>query len=112
MAKVLTLNQNRDFRRLYHKKSQVSGVVVTYATKNRLGYNRIGITTSKKVGNAVKRNRCRRIIKEAYRLLAPSLCKNCGWDIVFVARVRTADSSTQEVGRHIKKHLSSCIGLA
>ena len=38
--------------------------LVTYARKNRLNINRVGITTSKKIGNAVSRNRARRIIRE------------------------------------------------
>ncbi len=50
---------------------------------------RLGITASKKVGNAVKRNRARRVIREA--------CLGClrgsslgGVDVVIVARAKTA----------------------
>jgi ribonuclease P protein component len=47
----------------------------------------MGITTSKKIGNAVERNRSRRIIKEAFR----SVCKDIdgAYDFVFVARSKT-----------------------
>ncbi len=61
--------------------------LVTYVMKNRAGFCRIGITTSKKIGNAVQRNRARRVIREAYRQLAPQI--SGGYDIVFVARTRT-----------------------
>ena len=112
MPKIVTIKQNHEFRRLYRRASKVSPVLVTYCAKNRLGYNRIGITTGKKVGNAVKRNRARRIIKEAYRLVSPSLTTKCGWDIVFVARTRTAFSNTQEVALHMRSHLTSFLSNA
>ena len=95
MAKILTLHRNMDFRRLYHRKALVSPVLVLYVGKNRLGKNRIGITTGKKIGKAHLRNRARRVIREAYRALAPRLCT--GLDFVFVARVRTTTCSMGEV---------------
>ena len=102
------LNQNRDFRRLYRaKKSFVNPVLVTYLVKNRLGYNRVGITASKKIGNACQRNRARRLIREAYRLLEPDLLP--GWDLVFVARGRTIHSKMQTVMAVMQKHLAACM---
>ena len=72
MADMISLKENRDFRRLYGKgKSFVSPVVVTYLMKNRCKQVRYGITTSKKIGKAVQRNRSRRVIREAFRLLSP-----------------------------------------
>jgi ribonuclease P protein component len=58
-----------------------------YYSKNRAGNCRIGITTGKKIGNAVERNRSRRIIKEAFRSVVKSIDGN--YDFVFVARSRT-----------------------
>lgn len=94
--KAAVLNQNKDFRSLYYRgKSQVSPFLVMYVRKNRFGFNRIGITSGKKIGGAVERNRCRRLIREAYRLLSPEIVGS--WDIVFVARTRTATASMQQV---------------
>ncbi len=96
--KAAVLKQNKDFRTLYyHGRSQVSPFLVTYVKRNKLGVCRIGITTGKKIGKAVQRNRCRRLIREAYRLLRPAI--QGSWDIVFVARVRTAQASMQQVKR-------------
>ena len=84
-AMFTTLKENKDFRRLYHRgKSYVSPVLVTYVMKNRKAGLRIGFTTSKKIGIAVQRNRSRRIMREAFRLIAPEL--KTGYDFVFVAR--------------------------
>ena len=94
--KAAVLNQNKDFRSLYYRgKSEVSGYLVMYVRKNRYGFNRIGITSGKKIGGAVERNRCRRLIREAYRLISPEIVGS--WDIVFVARTRTATASMQQV---------------
>ena len=58
--------------------------VVEFA--KRMGYTRLGITTSKKIGKAVQRNRARRLIKTAYRNLLPEIAP--GYDIVVVARTK------------------------
>lgn len=105
MQKSVSLNQNYDFRRLYRRKAAVGSALVTYVAKNRYGYNRIGITTSKKIGKAHDRNRARRVIREAYRLLLPCFPENSGYDIVFVARARTTDCMMQEVYKVMKKQL-------
>lgn len=68
MQKTVILNQNRDFLQLYRRgRKIVSPYMILYVRKNRRKYNRLGITVGKKVGCAVKRNRARRIIRQAYR---------------------------------------------
>jgi ribonuclease P protein component len=100
------MNKNGDFRRLYQKKAAVGRLLITYVTKNRIGKNRVGITTSKKIGKAHDRNRARRVIREAYRRLAPRLGAQNGWDIVFVARQPTTECPMQDVYQTMKKHLA------
>jgi ribonuclease P protein component len=106
MSKFTVLNCNKDFRTLYYRgKSQVHPVLVTYVRKNRLGIPRAGITVSKKIGKAVQRNRCRRIIREAYREILP--CIQGGWDIVFVARVRTGEMKSPAIKHIMEKQLKT-----
>ena len=69
--------------------------MVIYCRKNKLEHNRIGLTASVKLGHAVVRNRSRRRLREVYRLNTDKLCQ--GWDIVLVARSRTATISWQEL---------------
>lgn len=86
MATWTTLRENKDFRSLYYRgRSQVDPALVTYVRKNRFGQPRVGITTGKKLGKAVQRSRARRVIREGFRPLYPSVG---GYDIVFVARPR------------------------
>lgn len=96
MSKPPSLNKNRDFRRLYSRgKSAVHPALVVYVMKNRAGFCRMGITAGKKVGNAVYRNRSKRIIREAYRQILPQL--NGCYDLVFVARAKTPELKSDEV---------------
>ena len=98
------LKNDRDFKRVYGKgRSFVSPAIVTYCFKKRYGGIRTGITTGKKIGGAVERNRCRRIIREAWRSLADRSSGN--WDIVFVARARTAGLKTQDIYKDMLLHL-------
>lgn len=96
MKKTVPINENRHFLRLYRQgKSQVTQYFVLYTKKNRLNRNRLGITATKKIGNAVERNRAKRVIKEAYRLLETQL--PVGFDFVIVARRKAVFSKMQIV---------------
>ncbi len=87
--KSQTLKENKDFRRLYYRgKSAAGDVLVTYAMKSRRNEIRYGITTSKKIGKAVQRNRARRVIRAAFASLEGEV--NGSWDFIFVARGKTS----------------------
>ena len=85
------LKLNHIFRRLYATNGYANGLLVLYARRNRSDRNRIGITSGKKLGHAVVRNRIRRRLREVYRLNEAAF--QPGWDIVIVARSKavTAD---------------------
>ena len=69
--------------------------MVVYCRKNKLDHNRLGLTASVKLGHAVVRNRARRRLREVYRLQSPRLRQ--GWDIILVARSRTARAPWKEL---------------
>ena len=89
------LKLNHIFRRLYSTQGYANGMLVLYARPNRLGVNRVGITTGKKLGHAVVRNRARRRLREVYRL-NEHLFKP-GYDIVVVARSRCVTADFQKL---------------
>ena len=72
--KYVCIKKDKEFRFLFKKgDSIVTDAFVCYARESKRRVNRIGIVTGKKVGNAVKRSRARRVIREAFRLIEPLL---------------------------------------
>lgn len=63
------LKHNNDFKRVYEqgKKIESSSFVLYVDSDSKRQYCRLGIIASKKVGNAVKRNRCKRLVRELFR---------------------------------------------
>ncbi len=90
------ITRNKEFSRAYSRgKSYVNPKLVLYVVKNRTGHTRVGLTATKKVGCAVKRNRARRVIRAAlYEILPYDVG---GVDLVFVARGQTARCKSGEV---------------
>jgi len=97
MGKVESVKKTREFQFLFKKgSSYVTHGFVCYYHTNKLQVNRLGVVASKKVGNAVKRNRAKRVIREAFRLAEQTGLKQIGseqtinhYDFVFVARGKT-----------------------
>lgn len=105
MQKALTLKQNTEFHRAYGRgKVKASPVLVTYVVKNRGQGVRLGITAAKKLGSAVERNRCRRIIRAAFSSIYSQCCGN--FDIVFVARFKTKKLKSSDLVPVMQQHLT------
>ncbi len=106
MEKLKKLKLNKEFKRAYGRgRCFVNSAVVTYIVKNRENGVRIGVTTGKKVGCAVKRNRARRVIIAAFRGCLPKL--NCsGYDIVFVARAKTPKMNSNKLTEVLMRQFS------
>ena len=97
------LNDNKDFLRLYKKGRYIaSKYSVIYVRPNGRPYNRLGITAGKKVGNAVCRNRAKRLIRLAYRNAEISL--PVGIDIVIVARTRLCEVKSDGFCHYMEKY--------
>ncbi len=106
--RYVVIKSNRDFTYLFRKgESVVCYGFVCYIKPRRGGKNRLGIVTGKKVGNAVKRNRARRIIREAFRLLDPVIKEKTDrrFDFVFVARAKTPTLKMQQILSLMKKNI-------
>lgn len=67
--KSVRLRSRREFDRVYQQGiSRRSGPLIMHAFPNDLPHSRLGLSVSRRVGNAVRRNRQRRLLREAFRL--------------------------------------------
>lgn len=105
------LKKNIDFQRVYKKRNITGNRNITaFYKKNNLDNKRLGFTITKKVGNAVTRNRLKRQFKDIYYNNF-NLLKD-GYDYVFVIKKSCLNLSYKELEssfRHICRKLNKVI---
>jgi len=87
------LKQRKDFLRLAHaKRVHSTSFVLQARDRGDAQALRVGFTCSKKVGNAVARNRAKRRLREIARLILPQFGQ-IGHDYVLIGRANVTDST-------------------
>ncbi len=100
MLKKEVLRRKEDFDRIYKKgKSAADRYVVVFSMRNSLDYNRLSFLASKKVGNSVKRNRARRLMREGLRQIG---IKSRGYDFIIIARNTINEKKCADVKKSIE----------
>lgn len=91
MQRKYRLAKKADYKVIYrHGKSMANHQFVVYHLKNtKLDHIRLGISVSKKVGNAVVRNRIRRLVKEIVRKHLDDIMGD--YDMILIARIAAAE---------------------
>jgi ribonuclease P protein component len=91
------IRRDADFRRVrQHGRCWSSDILVLCARAVPEAITRFGFVVSKRLGDAVVRNRIKRRLREAARRLAPVLSP--GYDIVVIARGPIASRTSAELG--------------
>jgi ribonuclease P protein component len=102
--KANRLLNKRDFDRVFaEKRSAAAGPLVVYVAKNDRSVPRLGLVVSRKVGSAVRRNRWKRRLREAFRLEKQNLPQDV--DIVVIPR-RTEPEDME----HLRRALVRTVG--
>lgn len=96
MEKQFRLRKNIEFKKIYkYGKNYWNRNFILYIRKNKLNETRVGFTISKKIGNAVTRNKIRRRMKEAYRLNFEKI--KPGYDLIFIPKKHIVDIPYNEL---------------
>ncbi len=96
MKRHYRLRHNSDFQRVRRDgTSKASPLMVLAFLRNDLDHSRFGFVVSKRLGNAVHRNKIKRRLREATRYYIPQI--KSGFDIVFIARQPIRYATFQEI---------------
>jgi ribonuclease P protein component len=95
-SKRTRLTDSAEFERVYKQGTAFRGKLFSvHAFANELDTPRLGLSVSRKVGNAVTRNTVRRRLKEIFSLALSEVPGNL--DLVVSARPASADASFGEL---------------
>ena len=87
---MLKLKTKSEFSKVYNQGEKHFGYFqLIYLVKNNLKENRLGVVASKKTGNAVCRNKLKRLFRENFRKQNTKLKQ--GYDIIFIAKKNAGD---------------------
>lgn len=96
------LKSTNEFQAVYTlKKSASDAVLIVYAGPNTLGHPRLGVSVSKRIGNAVVRNRYKRLFREAFRLGQYDL--PTGVDLIVIPRQSRTPPTQEQVRESLMK---------
>lgn len=95
------VRKSKDYSRIYKNGARLySENFLVLILTNDKGVRRLGITVGKKIGNSVKRNRIKRLLREFFRLHKDSL--PAGRDMVITVRKDVSARSLQEITREME----------
>ena len=107
LSRSMRMQRTVEFKRTREQgQRMVRGcLILNWWPRSQAAHSRLGVVTSRKIGNAVVRSRARRLIREAFRRLQPQIQQPC--DIVFVARSSIRDLDGVSVQRRVERVLAA-----
>ncbi len=109
MDKKNRLRKNMEFRKVYKvRKNFWNRNLILYIRKNGTEETRIGVTITRKVGNAVVRNKLKRRIKELNNAYIADL--KSGYDIVVIPKKNAVDLPFKDL-KSALKHIYKLSGV-
>jgi ribonuclease P protein component len=101
-----TLKNRRQFDLVYSQgQKRTSRVLVLFHLENAPDRH-VAFVASRKVGGAVQRNRAKRLMREAFRVVASTQSMPEGW-LVLIARSRILESGSDDVAEQLRNLLES-----
>lgn len=96
------IRSRKEFNDIYtHGKNFSNSLVVFKCLPNERAYSRAAFSVGKKLGKATRRNRVKRLMREALR----SLEVKPGWDLLFISRPAMMGASFSQVRDSLEKAL-------
>ena len=108
MKKIYRIKKNEEFSKIINQKHSIaSGSFVVYYTDRKLDNARAGISVSKKLGDAVDRNKIKRQLRQMIMALVDfNLCTK---DFIVIVRIPYLKNSYQDNLADLEKLLKKAI---
>ena len=95
MQRKFRLTRSEDFKRVRRTgRSYAHPLVVLIVEKNPQGNLRVGVAAGRAAGTAVRRNRAKRLLREAIRTLLPNIASHA--DLILIARTGLTSATLDE----------------
>ncbi len=96
------LIHHREFRRVYSRGQRARGdAIIVVALGRRAPGHRLGVSVSKDHGRAIRRNKIKRLLREAFRLERPTLPGR--FDLVLIPQQRDGKYALDELRAELRK---------
>ena len=90
------LSKTSEFKKVFSEGRRIEGKnLVIFTLRNDYGFNRLGVIVKKETGKAVARNKIKRRLKEAFRLVNRKLFPR--YDIIVLAKNSIGKSDYSEI---------------
>lgn len=101
-----TIKSSSDFERVFSTGKRIKGrlftTIIAATPEQRGPSGRVAFAAGKRLGNAVLRNRCKRVMRAGVQRLDGPWD---GWDVLFVARRQVAHADPEEIDELMKRAL-------
>ncbi|GAB4162367.1 MAG: ribonuclease P protein component [Planctomycetaceae bacterium] len=101
LTKRQRIRRSQDFDAIYKNQCRAGdAVLLVFAARNHLEWTRFGVSVSRKHGNAVRRNRLKRLLREAFRLSQHDL--PAGLDLILIPR-QNSEATLEDFQQSLKR---------
>ena len=101
MDRSYSLKRHKEFRYTYARgKAQSTPLLTLVYAKSRNETIRVGFSVSKRVGNAVQRNRAKRRMRAALTPILPHISGSC--NVIFIAKPEVLNAPFAELGKQME----------
>jgi ribonuclease P protein component len=99
---IQSLKKNNEFRHVFSAgNKKIGNYVIIYILPGQQQNNRVGIVIKKEIGNAVQRNKIKRILREIWRTKCNQLIS--GYDLVILVRKKIIYAKFGEIESEMLK---------